>query len=124
MDVRLYWIWMQQALSPGNPKVSALLRHFENAQAVYEADEKDLSSCGLTPAETERLNEKSLEGAQKVLERSLNNGGWVLTPEDRLYPSLLRGIFDLPLVLYGRGDMPNLDILPSIAVVGTRETSG
>lgn len=124
LDIRLYWIWMQQALGAGNPKVNALLRGLKEAQAVYEAGDQALEPFGLNEGERRRLSDKSLEAAQLIVERTAKGGGWMLTPEDKLFPSLLRSIPGVPLVLYGRGEMPNFDLLPSIAVVGTRETSG
>lgn len=50
-------------------------------------------------------------------------GDWVLTPEDAYYPSLLLGLPDFPLVLYGRGEMPDLEHLPTVGMVGTRKCS-
>lgn len=124
LDTRLYWIWMQQALGAGNPKTNALLRGLKQAQAVYEAGDQALYPFGLNEGEYKRLRDKSLDAARTAAERATEDGGWILTPEDKLFPSLLRTIPGVPLVLYGRGEMPNLDLLPSIAVVGTRETSG
>lgn len=124
LDTRLYWIWMQQALGAGNHKVNALLRELGQAQAVYEADEGTFAPFELTGEELKRLRDKSLGEARRIARQALSGGGWMLTPDDRLYPSLLRAIPSIPLVLYGRGEMPDLDILPSVAVVGTRETTG
>ncbi len=130
MDTRLYWIWMQLALTPGSPKTDPLLRRFGGAREVYEAglatllnEGRESGDYSLTPGEQERLKGTPLSAAQTVLKQATADGGWLLTPEDKLFPSLLKAIPGLPLVLYGRGDMPNLDLLPSIAVVGTRETT-
>lgn len=115
---------MQQALGAGNHKVNALLRGLGQAQSVYEADEQTLVPFGLTNAEFAKLRNKSLDEARQIARQALADGCWMLTPDDRLYPSLLRAIPSVPLVLYGFGEMPDLEILPSIAVVGTRETTG
>lgn len=131
MDTRLYWIWMQQALTPGSTKADGLLRRFGSAQAVYEAGRQEYfqtddcpAAYELTKTELTRLENKSLDTAKAIFERSFACGCWLLTPEDKMYPSLLRAIPGVPLVLYGRGELPNLDLLPAIAVVGTREMSG
>lgn len=124
MDDRLYWIWMQRAFTPGSLKADALLRGFGSAAAVYETGESELAPFHLTKSEIDRVMDKSLEKPRAVLKNALGQGGWVLTPEDSLYPSLLRAIPGVPLVLYGRGELPDLDILPAVAVIGTRETTG
>ncbi|HHV50243.1 MAG TPA: DNA-protecting protein DprA [Clostridiales bacterium] len=120
MDDRLYWIWMQNIFAPGSLKSDALLRFYGSAMEVYNAPLKELGQFGLTEAEIQRFSDKSLALPRKILSRALENGGWVLTPDDALYPSLLRTIPGIPLVLYGYGELPNLDLTPAIAIVGTR----
>ena len=123
MDARLVWIWMQTALGPGSPRSDALLRAFGHPSALWEARGKGLEPFRLGKAERERLADPSLEPAEAVLKRTKDLGIWLLTPEDALYPSLLRGIPGLPLVLYGMGTMPDLELMPPIAVAGTRSIS-
>jgi|LSQX01.1.fsa_nt_gb DNA processing protein len=123
MDDRLYWIWMQRAIAPGSLKTDALLRGFGCARAVYESPQNELLQYGLTKTELKLLADKSLDRAGEILNLSLKDKGWILTPEDALYPSLLRSIPGLPLVLYGYGELPDLDIAPVVGVVGTRATT-
>lgn len=120
MDDRLYWIWLQNVLSPGSYKSDAILREYGTARNVYDLPLKSLEHFKLTDAQLSRFADKSLKGAQAILNAALEDYGWVLTPEDALYPAILRAIPGIPLVLYGRGDFPDLDLLPSIAIVGTR----
>ncbi|MDD2417956.1 MAG: DNA-processing protein DprA [Oscillospiraceae bacterium] len=124
MDDRLYWIWLQRVFAPASPKADMLLREFITARAIYQAPEAELAPYKLTQNELDRLKDKSLEPAGKILSATLEQGGWILTPEDALYPSLLRAVPGLPLVIYGRGELPSLDILPAVAIVGTRQTTG
>ncbi len=121
MDTRLYWIWLQQAIGAGNPLASRLMEHFPNAQAVYEADETELKLLCQNATVQKRLLDKSMRSAEAIFEKALRNAGWVLTPDDVYYASMLRSIYALPLVLYGRGTMPDLNTFPSVAMVGTRE---
>lgn len=121
MDSRVYWIWMQQAVPPGSPSADELLRAFGSARAVYGAGTDELSACSfLSGTEQRALRDKSLDGPAALLKRALSGGDWLLTPEDALYPALLRLIEGVPLVLYGRGEMPDLNLLPAVAMVGTR----
>lgn len=123
MDTRVYWIWLQQALGAGNPGAGRLLSQFEHPSQVYGASPDELAQAGIPRALCERLKNRSLEEARAVFERALQQEQWLLTPDDALYPALLRGLPDLPLVLYGRGRTLDLDWMPALAMVGTRSAS-
>lgn len=123
MDSRLHWIWLAQALGPGHRATSALLAQYTTASAIYAADPDELRRYGVSPACVQRLRDHSLDEAQEILDRTLKEGDWVLTPEDALYPMRLRRLEDLPAVLYCRGTMPSADNYPAIAVVGTRRST-
>lgn len=124
MDTRVYWIWLQQALGLGNPLSGKLLALYPHIRDLYEAKEKELEAAGCGGKVLRRLCDKALTSAQRILQAALQNGGWILTPDDDYYPSLLRGIYAMPVVLYGRGTMPDLDRIPGIAVAGTRTLTG
>ena len=123
MDSRLYWIWLQQALPLGCTAINELLDRFGHAEAVYTADAAALQQAGVSPSHSKKLADKSLEKARRILDRVLDSGDWVLTPEDALYPLSLRQSVGCPAALYGRGIMPDLDSTPAVAVVGTRRAS-
>ncbi len=123
MDSRLYWIWLQQALPYGSAAVGELLDAFGHARTLYEATPKELKDAGLTPDLCRRLGDKSLDTAHRILDRAMELGEWILTPEDALYPLSLRHMPDCPTALYARGVMPDLDSTPAVAVVGTRRPS-
>lgn len=123
VDHRLHWIWLQSALGAGCPQTGALLRRFGTAFEVYQADPRELAACGLSAAQIKRLENRDLHPAAQCLYETLRIGGWVLTPEDARFPSQLRGIYAMPLVLYGRGWMPDMETIPSVTIVGTRRCS-
>ena len=123
MDSRLYWIWLQQALPAGSRAVEDLLDAFGHARVVYEATEEQLKQIGMTDELCRRLSDKSLDTAHRILNRVLELGDWVLTPEDALFPLSLRHMTGCPAALYARGAMPDLDLSPAVAVVGTRHAS-
>lgn len=123
MDSRLYWIWLQQALPYGSKAVGDLLDTFGHARTVYEATAEALAAAGIKEDLCRRLSDKSLDGAHRILDRVLELGDWVLTPEDALYPLCLRHMAGCPAALYARGVMPELDAAPAVAVVGTRHAS-
>lgn len=123
MDSRLYWIWLQQALPAGSRAVEDLLDAFGHARVVYEATEIQLREKGMTDELCRRLSDKSLDTAHRILNRVLELGDWILTPEDALFPLSLRHMTGCPAALYARGVMPDLDRVPAVAVVGTRHAS-
>ena len=123
MDSRLYWIWLQQALPYGSHAVGDLLDAFGHARTVYEATPDDYAKAGVSNDLRRRLADKSLEKAHRILNRVLELGDWVLTPEDALYPLCLRHSVAPPAVLYARGTMPDLDRIPAVTVVGTRHAT-
>ena len=123
MDSRLYWIWLQQVLPAGSRAVSTLLDVFGHARLVYNATPGEYRKAGLSDDLCQRLSDKSLDKAHRILNRVLELGDWVLTPEDALYPLCLRHCVAPPAVLYARGVMPDLDSVPAVAVVGTRHAT-
>ena len=123
MDSRLYWIWLQQALPYGSTVMGDLLDAFGHARTIYEATEEQLHDAGIRGEHCQCLSDKSLDTARNILDRVLELGDWVLTPEDALYPLSLRHMTGCPAALYARGVMPDLDSTPAVAVVGTRHAS-
>ena len=123
MDSRLYWIWLQQAIGPGSFLADALLRNFGDAAAVYHADYDEVLQLVPEAVKAVRLQQSALVEAKEILDKTVSCGYWMMTPEDALFPPLLRVIQGIPLVLYGRGEMPDLNSFPAVTVVGTREPS-
>ena len=60
------------------------------------------------------------ERAQKTLSQALSQDICVLTPLDPQFPTLLKGISDLPVILYAKGNLTILDKC-CVAVVGRRK---
>ena len=120
---RLYWIWLQQALEPGGTKTALALSAFASPEAAYKASRSELMRAGFTGALLERLCRKSLDPAARILDDSLRDGAFILTMDDEAYPDCLRHTYMPPLVLYGKGELPPLDRLPAVAMVGTRKAS-
>ena len=120
-DTTVYWVWLQQAVGQGSGAVPLLLDAFSSPQEVFKADRTVLSKAGITGKVLERLCDKSLNTAEKIIKCS-KRIGWLLTPDDTMYPDILRQIYSPPLVLYGQGLLPDFDATatPSVAIVGTR----
>ena len=120
MDQRVYWIWLQEAIDVGNRLSNRLLARFRSPDKIYAADADAYKAMGLRTSQYRGLCDKSLQRAEWLLQKTLAMGCWVLTPDDRYFPEGLRNIDAIPPVLYGRGEMPNLELVPAVAMVGTR----
>ena len=59
----------------------------------------------------------------RILETCRRENIQILTPDDPAYPQRLRSIFDAPVALYVRGRLPDVDAIPSVAVIGTRRAT-
>ena len=76
-----------------------------------------------TPKEMERLCSFSLEDAEKILQTSEKRGHAVLAIDQEEYPEALKEIDNPPCVLYCKGEFPDFNRLPALAIVGTRKAT-
>lgn len=119
-----HWIRWQQALGAGCRKTGEMIAYFGSPQKLFECSEYDMKLSGIfTPGQIVKLKESTLDGAYKILEDCRKQNCGIVTPEDRLYPRMLKGLDDLPAVLYYYGDLRFLIHKIAIAVVGTREAN-
>ncbi len=119
-----YWLWLTSMPGVSNQTRLALLRHFENPENIFYAEEADLKMVeGLKQGEIATVLEHNLNPAEHILEDCQRLGQRVLTIRDAEYPVRLRSIYDPPCVLYVRGRLPAFDEEAAIAVVGTRDAS-
>ena len=118
----IHWIWLATRPNLTDLVKLELVRHFGDAESVYFAG--DYAGVeGLPPEGAEALGDRSLQGAEQILDRCDREDLRVLTWQDAAYPGRLRNIPDPPLVFYYKGRLPDFDGLPLIGVVGTRQAS-
>ena len=119
-----HWIRWQLALGAGCRKTGEMSAYFGSAEKLFENSEYEWKLSGIfTPQQIEKLKSTSADDAYKVLEACRKLGCGTVTPEDKLYPRMLRGLDDMPAVLYYYGDLKFLIHKIAIAVVGTREAN-
>ena len=121
----VHWIWL--ATRPGmNDRIkAAVLEQFGDPEDVFFADREAYQRVeGLSVEGADALADKSLWGAQEILEQCADKDIHIVTFRDAAYPGRLKNISDPPLVLYYKGRLPDFDGQPLIAVVGTRKASG
>jgi DNA processing protein len=80
-------------------------------------------ACGLTATQVADLTSNAnFDSAQGQVRKLRSKGVHLISYQDRLYPPLLKEIFDPPLVLYAQGEVKILNSL-QIGVVGSRRPS-
>ena len=121
-----FWTWLTTLPGLSSRSRLLLLEHFQSPEDIYYADTEELLLAeGMTRAQAEltafgQCGFMSLDRAERVLEECARKEQFILTMQDAAYPNRLRGIYDPPVLLYGRGALPLFDEEAAIAVVGTR----
>ena len=119
-----YSVWLAESLGQGNPLASKIVEHF-GAKDVYEGCLDNIEADSLfTEEELKRiekaLRRRSLSHAEEIVDRCEKLGISIVTNESDEYPSPLRTLRDMPVVLYFRGKLPDCNANMLTAVVGTR----
>jgi DNA processing protein len=118
-----YWMALKSIEGVGNALFEALLDRFGSPAAVFDADRRALAAvagCGAKIADA-IVSFRDEDGILRRLEALERMGASVITIADEAYPSLLRNIFDRPVLLYVKGQLKKDDI--PVAIVGSRHAS-
>jgi DNA processing protein len=92
-------------------------------RAVVQASPDTLNRLGLSRDVARSLSSKQVRlQAEREFDKCRQRQVAVLTLRDPRYPSLLKEIFDPPIVLFASGDLSCL-ALPSISMVGSRKAT-
>lgn len=118
-----YWLWLQRALGEG-ANIKPIIDDFGSAKRLYEANILEWKmSSSLTVRQINRLEEAKLTDIDEIIYTCNENGWRIIDYEDSLYPSRLKEIINPPAVLFVDGEMPDVDSLITIGIVGTRKAS-
>ena len=124
MDTMIYWIWLSLCCSPSGSTFGKLIKEFDGAKAIYEADDKRISSIiGYINSDRTALENKSLDRAEEVYAFCKKHKVGLLCYSDERYPEALRKIDTPPVLLYYRGVLPDFNNTFAVAAVGTRALS-
>jgi len=120
----LHWIWFAHRPGINDRMKAVLLQHFQDPEDIYFADGGAFAAIeGLSPEAIESLQDRDLIPAEEILDACRREKLQILTFRDAAYPAALKNIPDPPMVLYYKGQLPDLDSVPVIGVVGTRKAS-
>jgi DNA processing protein len=122
--VNLHLLLNVEGIGPG--KIRSLLAHFKTTEKILSTDYNSLLNVeGISTNLARRIvkiNSRRNE-INKHVESELNKldkiGGTIITVWDKEFPSLLKKIYDPPLLLYSKGNYLEQDNY-SISIVGTR----
>jgi len=117
---RMYWLALALTPSLGAVRARKLAEHFGGVDQVFRASLTELEAAGLRAEAAQSIAlGKSIALAEEEAVRAAAAGAEIVSFDDSAYPTLLRNIYDPPILLYVRGDRSLLES-PSVAVVGTR----
>ncbi|MBS0349855.1 MAG: DNA-protecting protein DprA [Proteobacteria bacterium] len=102
--------------------MSFLIKHFGGINAIFQANEKDLTACGLKSEVIRQLRQPDAKLIKSQLLWSQQPNQHIITLEHEIYPSILKTIPDPPPVLFIKGD-PLVLSSPQLAMVGSRRPS-
>ncbi len=118
-----YWIAFNRLQGTGRAKFQLLERGFGSLAHAWKASQQDLAAAGLDAKTAEKMTAARLRVDPDAEMRAIEQAGvQALTWHDDEYPSRLKEIYDLPPVIYVRGQLRPEDDR-SVAVVGTRRPS-
>ena len=118
-----YWLAFNKVRGIGRVRFKLLENHFDSMEAAWSASESELRAAGLD----RRTIRSVADGRQKIdpdaeAELLLKSGVRAFTWHDDDYPAQLKEIYDLPPLIYVKGNLTP-DDERSVAVVGTRNPS-
>lgn len=120
----LYYIWLTQGIGYCNPKVKFIYELYPDVESLYVGGEQELRLCGIfTENEIRKLTSTKLTKAEAVLKKcqELNFKVYDISMEE--YPQCLRDIAEPPAVIYVSGELPDVDNMHSVSVIGTRKAT-
>lgn len=118
-----YWLWLQKALGEG-AYISRIVEEFGSAKALYNANILEWRmSPNLTARQIDRLGETDINSVDEIIYTCQSNNWQIIDYDDNRYPKRLKEIINPPAVLYADGNLPDIDNLAVIGVVGTRKAS-
>lgn len=121
MTEQMYYIWLSQSFTWGDPKQFDIAKKFNNLEQLYNMSAEEMQRLSfLTPQDISSLKRTSMERVEKIVYDCNNLGIEIITIRDELFPRALFNIYAPPIVLYYKGNISKLNSQLIIAMVGTR----
>lgn len=118
-----YWLWMQKALGEA-AHIKVILEDFSGAKELYNSNILEWRmSPSLTAGQVNKLEQTDINSVDEIIYTCEKNGWSIIDFDDARYPKRLKEIYNPPCVLYVDGELPDIDSLATIGIVGTRKAS-
>lgn len=117
-----YFLALNRIPFIGPRTVLKLLTHWPFLGDLFKQSAQQLEEFGLSKSIAQAIGQFNWSEIESDLRWEEENNHFLLTWEDKNYPTLLKEIHDPPPVLYAIGDLACLQ-QPTIAIVGSRKPS-
>lgn len=106
----------------GAQRIRLLLQFVENPQLIFRLERHELESIrGIGPKTADQvISFNEWDEVDRIIKKTRRTGSEIMTYWDEDYPTLLREIYDPPIILWVKGDRSALNT-DSISIVGTRK---
>lgn len=122
-EIMEYFVWLQLCLGAGNKRVKKILDKF-SPKDIYNFTDSQLENIKIfTEKEKENFKTIPLFAANNIVAKCKRENIEIISIKSPKYPKPLFEIYNPPLVLYVKGDLPDFENLPSICIVGPRKVS-
>lgn len=120
----LYWVWLALRMGVASKEFPSFYHAFPDPYEIYRLSEEEIGQVeGLSIAKKEALGDKSLNEAYNIIKYCRENKIGIISYADKEYPARLRTIEDPPIVLYCKGQLPDMNRRLCVGMVGTRRIS-
>ena len=122
MDTNKYWIWLSM-IDCITPKEKLELIEKYNIENLWELDKSQIFNVFKNNEKVELFfKNRNKDILEKHLEYIEKNNIKIISVKDEKYPKILKNIYDVPVVLYAKGNVSALQTF-GFAMVGARNTS-
>lgn len=114
-----YYLYLLQIFGGGNPRIHQVINYYGGAEQAYNAiSDGDVSL--VSKSSISYVKGASLEKSEYIIKHCEENNIHIYTIEDENYPSLLKNIYNPPVLLFVKGTLAPLENEVTLTVVGTR----
>lgn len=119
-----YLYWLSRFSGAGAVTIRRLYEQYKSFEVLYNIEGTELVNCGLLPARLAGAYDGWKARLSKCREEyaALAPAIRFITPFETEYPARLKQIYDYPMGLYVKGELPP-EHAPTVAVVGARGCS-
>ena len=120
-----YWLAFSSIEQIDSAFILKLYEHFKDIKKAFQSTSDELSQIeGLSIKKAENfLKFRDKTNPDKIADFIAGKNIKYLTFEDEKYPQMLKNIDNPPAVLYYKGDLKNVNLQRTLAVVGSRRAS-